>query len=158
MAYQKTGFANWIEFDPDTQTIKYGDWTFNPSIFGVKVKDKGPWQPPKNVNALTGVAEKLYGMNTSASSQGLGVGDALAKGDWEKSRVSTSWKDSKGNVYNETGPAGTLLPMSQEFAQSISDMAWSQYNNGADMRHGKTANDKTESPMKGNAPKQGLLV
>lgn len=108
MAYAKTGFNNWIDYDSTTDTIKYGSYEMRPELLGltrqkdiIDFKGKTPktmdelyqhlgatMQPSKATgNGMGGIAGLLYGNNKSMQ---------FAKGDEWKNGMATSLAKALG--------------------------------------------------------------
>lgn len=184
--YTRAGFSNWIDYDQKNNVIKYGTYTFNPAeVFGLKVTDKGSyedhlerqrqemakqWGP--NAQMIMGLlgfggAKTIGQMAGIPSQQTGGIGDWMKRDAWEKSRKQFTWTDpATGKVYNETGSGDTLLPMSKQFAQMISDATWANRTNVQTSRWGKDPSGVGKDPNSkkptnnsgGKAPTKGLLV
>lgn len=73
MAYQKTGYQNWVEYDPTIDTIRYGTYTMNPTVLGLtrdtgvvgKAGGKAP-QTMEDIYSLLGAKTQAFGNNPMA--------------------------------------------------------------------------------------------
>lgn len=172
-SWKRTGFADWIDYDQANNVIKYGTYTFNPAeVFGLKITDRGSWE--EKVKREQEALKQKYGafypvvaglMGTQSNTSSI-LGD-YQKQQWEKNRKQFTWTDPKtGKVYQETGSGDTLLPMSQAFAQMVSDATWANRTNTQTSRWGQNPGGQGKDPnsMKptntsgGKNPLKGLLA
>lgn len=68
--YQRTGWNHWVDYNPTTDTLKYGDWQVNPSEIGVK-RVKASFDPntlKRNPNGTVNIEDIWKGLGATDES------------------------------------------------------------------------------------------
>ena len=118
MAYKKAGYYGWIQYDDVTDTIKYGDWTFNPEYLGLK-REKTAYDP-KSFKSIDDVFKALGADQRAIDSTKNGFGWGMLGMGRDIFTGQDKWKNQVAyDIWNMANPNKKVT-----YQSSQSNMGW----------------------------------